>query len=276
MPINKDLSVMILVKAAPVLTSDLEETMCVAAMTLDSNPKWIRLHPVPFRDLDDESKFRKYQEVTVDVIRSSQDRRPESWVPIAGSIRLGQWIGTDMEWAERRARIDKLEERTTCDLIKRNKLGSGPETPSLGIVRTAGKPRLVITRREQIQIDDWKKRAEGIEARTSLFDDPKIRKNIYEMCPWRFRYSYNCLEDSCTGHIQTIVDWEAAVLWHKVKREYDWQRRMEQKFIDEIWAADRDTRLFIGNMNQHPRNFLILGVFWPPKTPYMHQKLFGK
>jgi len=33
MPLEQDLSVMILVKAAPVLTSQLQETMCVAAMT---------------------------------------------------------------------------------------------------------------------------------------------------------------------------------------------------------------------------------------------------
>ena len=60
---------MILVKAAPVLTSHLKESMCVAAMTLDDSPRWIRLHPVPFRDLDDDSKFRKYQAVSATAIR---------------------------------------------------------------------------------------------------------------------------------------------------------------------------------------------------------------
>ena len=73
---------MILVKAAPVLTSQLQESMCVAAMTLDDSPRWVRLHPVPFRDLGDDSKFRKYQEVTAQVIRPRSDRRPESWTPI--------------------------------------------------------------------------------------------------------------------------------------------------------------------------------------------------
>lgn len=52
---------MILVKAAPVLTSQLQETMCVAAMTLEEEPEWIRFHPVPFRDLADDSKLQKYQ-----------------------------------------------------------------------------------------------------------------------------------------------------------------------------------------------------------------------
>lgn len=67
---------MILVKAAPVLTSNFDETMCVAAMSLDDTPQWIRLHPVPFRDLADDSKFRKYQEITVRAIR--RPKQPEA------------------------------------------------------------------------------------------------------------------------------------------------------------------------------------------------------
>ena len=41
---------------------------------------------------------------------------------------------------------------------------------------------------------------------------------------------------------------------------------MRQKFVDELWAPDRDTVLFAGNMAQHPGSFLILGVFWPPSA----------
>jgi hypothetical protein len=65
---------MILVKAAPVLTSHLQESMCVAAMSLDGDPRWIRLHPVPFLDLDDDRTFRKYQEFTGTAIRPRSDR----------------------------------------------------------------------------------------------------------------------------------------------------------------------------------------------------------
>ena len=86
MPEPVETKAMILVKAAPVLTSELQESMCVAAMRLGPQPDWIRLHPVPFRDLADDTKFRKYQEVTVQAIRPRNDRRPESWTPIEGSI----------------------------------------------------------------------------------------------------------------------------------------------------------------------------------------------
>lgn len=265
---------MILVKAAPVLTSELNENMCVAAMRLGSDPEWIRLHPIPFRDLEDDSKFKKYQEIKVQVIKPRTDRRPESWTPIEGTIRLGQRIGTDKDWATRRARVASLQERTMCDLIELNRSGSGPDTPSLSVVRTTDTPELVITRREQEQIDLWNTRAEAIAARSSLFESSDNKRTVYRMCPWRFRYRYRCLESNCTGHLQTIIDWEAVALCRNINHFDDWQERMQQKFIDTLWAEDRDTVLFVGNMEQHPQSFLILGVFWPPKTSYMHQTLF--
>lgn len=96
------MEVLILVKAAPVLTRQLDETMCVAGIRLDTDPaEWIRLHPVPLRDLSDDSRFKKYEVVTVEVNRSRTDGRPESWSPVHGSIVRRETLGTDAGWAQR-------------------------------------------------------------------------------------------------------------------------------------------------------------------------------
>lgn len=261
-----ELRVMVLVKAAPVLTSELQESMCVAAMRLGPEPGWIRLHPVPFRDLADDSKFRKYQEITVRAVRPRRDRRPESWTPIEGSIQPGRILGPEHGWSERRERIASLGERTMCALIARNRSGSGPDTPSLAVVRTQEPPRLLISRRDDEQLDRWQERAKAIDAQLSLFDDDAARRPEFEIVPWRFRYSYRCLETGCRGHEQTIVDWEAVALWRNVRRQHNWQDLMRRKFVDELWAPDRETVLFVGNMEQHPWSFLVLGVFWPPRS----------
>lgn len=264
MPPEQPLSVMVLVKAAPVLTSRLQETMCVAAITLDGEPDWIRLHPVPFRDLADDSRFQKYQEVTVRAIRPSSDGRPESWKPIEGSIRPGQTIGTEHAWSTRRQRVAALGEYTMCDLIERNRSGSGPDTPSLGVVRTAEAPELLIDERDVKQLRTWRERAAAIAAQPSLFDDPDTTKPDFEVIRWRFRYSYRCLAPSCNGHQQTIVDWEAFALWRHVRDRADWRELMTRKFVDELWAPERDSVLFVGNQQRYPQGFLVLGVFWPP------------
>ena len=271
---EEELSVMILVKAAPVLTSQLQENMCVAAMRLGPSPEWIRLYPVPFRDLADDSKFQKYQEITVRAVRPKSDRRPESWTPIQGSIEMGPTIRTNLGWSTRHARVSKLAQHTMCDLIEWNRSGSSPQTPSLAVVHAAEPPDLLIDRRDQEQLDSWNKRAEAIFAQPSLFEDPDHRKPPYEVVPWRFRYSYRCLSPRCGGHKQTIIDWEAIALWRKIRYQENWKELMHDKFVKELWAADRDTVLFAGNMEQHPQSFLVLGVFWPPRTT-MQQSLLG-
>jgi len=262
---TEDLSVMILVKAAPVLTSSFEETMCVAAMTLGEDPEWIRLHPVPFRDLDIDSKFRKYQEIDVSVFRS-RDRRPESWTPVEDTIRLGRTIDTAHHWAERKHRVSRLERHNMCDLVEMNRSGSGPDTPSLAVVRPIGPPRLVITEREESQVSKWRDRAKAIASQRSLFDDPGVERKPLEIIPWRFQYSYRCAATSCNGHNQTIVDWEAAALYRNVRHHRNWQEKMQQKFVEEMWTSERDSVLFVGNMEQRPWNFLVLGIFWPPQS----------
>jgi hypothetical protein len=93
-PQAQTIGVFVLVKAAPVMTSDLDETVCVAGVRTDGGRhEWVRLHPVPFQDLADESKFAKYQTVSVSVIRHDTDRRPETWSPLHGSIVPGESVG---------------------------------------------------------------------------------------------------------------------------------------------------------------------------------------
>ena len=264
--------VMILAKAAPVLTSRLEESMCVAAVSLDVQPEWIRLHPVPFRDLTDETRFRKYQEVTVDVIRPRGDRRPESWVPLEGTLTPGATIGTDHSWSTRRQRLARLDRPTMCELVEMNKAGSGPSTRSLAVIRALEPPELKITMRDSEQLEKWQRLADAKAARRSLFDDPDTKKPDFEVVPWRFQYTYRCLAPACKSHSQTIVDWEAVALWRNVRHQSDWPEQMRRKFVDQLWADDRETELFVGNQEQHPPSFLVLGVFWPP-TALLQQSL---
>lgn len=160
-----------------------------------------------------------------------------------------------------------------CNLVEANRSGSGPGTPSLAVARTAGPPELLIDQRDAEQLENWRKRAEAIAAQPSLFDDPEAAKPAFEIIPWRFRYKYRCLSPDCRGeHRQTIVDWEAVALYRNVRNKPNWQNLMRQKFVDQLWAPDRDTVLFVGNVEQRPWNLLVLGVFWPPQQT-MQQSL---
>jgi len=261
-------TVTVIVKAAPVLTASLDETMCVAGARLtDDGVEWIRLHPVPFRDLATDARFAKYQEMEAELIRPRTDRRPESWRPLPGSIRLGRRLGTERAWADRRDLVSRLYQADMCDLVDANRTGSGPGTRSLAVVRPADPPELVITERGADQLAEWRRRAEGAKNRMSLFDDADTSKPDFEVVPWRFSYRYRCGREDCNSHTQTIVDWEVVALWRRVRSRPDWQELMRAKFEQQMWH-DRDAALFVGNQEQHPSSFLVLGVFWPPLAGY--------
>jgi hypothetical protein len=60
--------------------------------------------------------------------------------------------------------------------------------------------------------EDWRRRAAAAASTMSLFDDSDARRPDFEVVPWRFQYDFRCSAQRCTGHTQTIVDWEALAL----------------------------------------------------------------
>lgn len=153
-----------------------------------------------------------------------------------------------------------------CRLIEANKDGSGLGVPSLAVVRPMAPPKLEISERADEQLKKWRHLRDARGARRSLFDDPDVKKADFEIVPWRFRYGYKCADPNCDGHHQTIVDWEVLAYWRRVRHSQDWKEAMRKRFEDDLWSK-RDAVLYVGDQEQHPGAFLVLGVFWPPDGP---------
>jgi hypothetical protein len=122
-----------------------------------------------------------------------------------------------------------------------------------------GTPELIIEKADK----EWG----DIVRQLHMFEEPS---KPLEPIPFRFKYRYVCDDLPCKGHEQTIVDWEACELYRKLRdseeSEHAVRAKMEQKFVGELWGRERDSYLFVGNQLAHPRSFIVLGVFWPPKT----------
>ncbi len=56
--------VLITVKAYPEISTKHGETVCVAGIDADAG-SWVRLYPIPFRDLEAYRKFKKYSIIEV-------------------------------------------------------------------------------------------------------------------------------------------------------------------------------------------------------------------
>lgn len=118
------------------------EVSCTAGITEDG--EWIRLFPVPYRFMDPDKRFRKYQWITA-TVRKANDARPESFHPELDTIQTGEVLDTRDKWRKRKELVLPLKSHCLCCLkADRDRDGS----PTLGLF----KPRQI--RRLLIEADD--------------------------------------------------------------------------------------------------------------------------
>lgn len=253
-----------LVKAYPALSRQYGEVSCVAGIdvTNEANLRWVRLYPVPFRDLDDSSAFAKYQPIKVDAQTHSGDRRPETLRPNRDSIATdGLAIDSSDGWTKRRRFVEPLMASSMCDIRRRQK----SDGISLGIFRPRVIEKLVVETKDSST--DRQELAKALAAQSSLFGDADrtSEKKALEQIPYAFKYKFYCAEPGCKSHTMSITDWEIVTYFRRVRYAKDWEGAMRRRWLDQMCADDRDTALIVGNMHQHPDSFLVLGVWWPPK-----------
>lgn len=250
--------VLITVKAYPNPSSTYGETVCVAGVTKDEG--WIRLYPVPYRDLPDPHQFKKYQWVTLSLKKNRRDKRPESFRGDLGSIRLGEFLSTQGRsgWDIRKEILMPTVSASMCE-IQRLQRDSGK---SLGMFRPASVDDFIV---EDVP-GEWTGRKREALGQGMFWSRDKKR---LEKIPFTFLYRYHCADPGCKGHKQSILDWEIAELYRNVRRKHSDKEEIKalirRKFLDELCGEGKDTHFFVGNMAKRKQNFVVLGVFWPPK-----------
>lgn len=249
-------NVLVTVKAAPNPSTTHGETVCVAGVTREDG--WLRLHPVPFRDLPRDKQFQKYQWIALDLIKHRGDTRPESYRPDLATLVPGEIISSRNDWAERRKLMTPNVSTSMCE-IQRQQSENGK---SLGMFKPAEVLDLIIEDEDAT----WSHRKQEIIGQQFFFSD---RKKRLEKIPMRFLYKYRCNDPRCNGHTQSIVDWEISQLYRRLTRQHSDKERIKElirnKFFDELCGESKDTHFFVGNTAAWRNGFLVLGVFWPPR-----------
>jgi hypothetical protein len=95
-----------------------------------------------------------------------------------------------------------------------------------------------------------------------------------EKIPFDFKYHFRCNESECTGHHLTCFDWEMGVAYRNWRRRHgdNWQQVFRETFETKMMNKN-DTHFFVGNQHQAPTAWIIVGLFYPPKTAM--NDLFG-
>lgn len=256
---------LIVVRTYPTPAKKGIEVSCTAAIT--EGGEWLRLFPVPWRFLAQDERFRKYQWVEVSVVKAS-DHRPESYRLTSDPIKiLSPPLSTAHEWRERKNLILPL--RAHCLCCSRSECGAKGH-PTLGIFRPKIIERLVITP----ESPTWTAAQLAILGQKHLF--VQAPKNELEKVPYSFSYQFRCDDSACPGHTMICTDWEMGQSWRKWRDEYGdrWEEKFRQRYETDM-IEKYDTHFYVGTVHQHPNTWIIVGLFYPPRSA-QRPGLFGE
>ena len=267
--------IFITVKTYPTLSKKYDEIVCTAGILDDGS--WARIYPLPFRKLDYENRYRKYQWMEIQLEKNTSDFRPESYkiCDIAQVKLIGEPVGTTMGWAERK-RIVFDQNPIHTDLTglieqaQRNELSLATFKPEKII-------EVVVTETER----EWsKEKLTLLKAKAkqlSLFQtEEEVRRefSIVDKLPYKFFYRFR---DKKGREAKLIIeDWEIGMLyWNCLKNsggdEQKAVSKVKEKYFDLF--SKRDIYLFLGTTKQFhgwaKNPFVIIGVFYPPHEPQL-------
>jgi len=113
--------VLITVKTYPTFSTKYDELVCTAGIKEDGS--WVRIYPVPFRKLDYNKQYRKYDWIELELVKNKSDFRPETFRPrsIDTEIKIVDHVGTNDNWAIRKKIVLKKVHTNLSLLIKEAK-----------------------------------------------------------------------------------------------------------------------------------------------------------
>lgn len=270
--------VLITVKTYPTLSEKYDELVCTAGFREDGT--WIRIFPVPFRKLNYDSRYKKWQWIELDLVKNTSDYRTESYRPrdIDNEIKILEEIGTNHEWAHRK--------KVALGFVYNNMTELLADTKSKGTSLAVLKPTEVIDFIWEECDWEWSKaKMDAVlanQAQGSLFDieETKAIFKVVKKLSYKFSYVFKS-EDGITRTLM-IEDWELGMLyWNCLKdakgNETTACQKVKEKYLDWMYK-ERDLYFFLGTTKQFhnvaPNPYIIIGTFYPPQTDTQQLTLF--
>lgn len=265
---------LITVKTYPTLSRKHGETVCTAGIREDGS--WVRLYPVPFRRLDEEEQYRKFDWVELETRKSTSDHRPETRHPTdAKDIQPVDHLGTEEGWKERRKVLGKVQvHRHLQPLLD----GAKANTMSLALFKPA---RIIDFVWEECERDwDAAKVAamRDMASQGELFADEQWRQTFRLMPKLPYNFSYRFEDTDGKRSELQVLDWETGQLFHNCLRDARGDEavalaKVRQKYMDSFLKTD--LHFFLGTMKEFhgfsPNPWVIIGVLPIPHPPAVEQ-----
>ncbi len=267
--------VLITVKTYPTLSRKYGETVCTAGVRADGS--WMRIYPVPFRRLEEQEQYKKFDWIEADFIRSRSDIRPETHHPADPTKLLPSGhMGTEDNWRERRELL--LKRATVYEQLEPLFVGAKENRLSLAVFKPA-KIRGFIWEDDDREWDENKlAQMRNMNRQTELFAEESWRQAFKVIPKLPYAFSYQIEDVAGRKSTMQVLDWECGQLYWNCFRRYGEEsvalEKVKAKYLDEF--GKRDLHFFLGTTQQFhgfaPNPWIIVGVFAPP---HQHQLELG-
>jgi hypothetical protein len=210
----------ILIKAQPHRSSKYFETVCCAGVGRDG--KWRRQYPVPFRILNDDQQFKRWDWIEYEYTKSSSDTRKESQKVIPESLKVGGTV--------------KRSERAL--ILSRAIRSSFAEADSLGESLTLLRPsrlELVARQKSDAEISDEQQKHAALAAQMSFLDPTAAP---LKTCPMSFKVKWTDSDGKNRSH--ECDDWETSAAYNRFERMYgrvEALKILKEKYEDQYFKA---------------------------------------
>lgn len=248
-------------KTYPELSRKYAETVCTAGVRENGEP--IRLYPVPLRYLDGAGQYKLYDWIDAPISKSSIDSRPESYKVDAAKIRRIGHIEPDKGgWEQRAAYIfrDPSWQFASMSALLESQARSGQ---SIGIIAPGKVERVSVTFKPERARREYEDRMRDIQSQVNFFL-PEYKELGHR--PFEIRLHWRCQEacNVCTrkSHEMQVLDWGLMEL----ARKNEWDHNLAKARLEELALSGKyDFRLFLGNMKQYQKSFVIIGLWYPQR-----------
>ena len=257
--------ILITVKTYPTLSNKYGETVCTAGIREDGS--WVRLYPVPFRQLNKVQQYKKFDWIECRLWRNRNDPRPESFRPLDSAELIPvAHIDTANEWRERRQLI--LNKARVYKRLDELIAGAKDNHLSLAVF----KPTEILDFVWEVDDREWDadklRQIREKYKQMDMFEDNAWRETfqIIPKLPYNFSYRFKDANGR-TSKLQ-ILDWEIGALFWNCRKACNGDEeltleKVRAKYLDDFLT--KDLHFFMGTTQQFhfvsPNPWVVIGVF---------------
>jgi hypothetical protein len=264
---------LILAKTYPSPSAKYIETSCVAG--INSKGEVRRIYPVPFRVMEGESKFHKYQWINARIDKSPSDHRPESYKIDVGTLEPGEVIPTKQDWLGRKEWFEKIPEYNSISEL--NELYPA-KIETLVRIKPSYIVKFIIQPAKNPEwTEDEIAKLSADERQASLFEELTPQAPLFQLkkMPYDFYYEFATHHEGIEN-IQKlkVIDWEICQLFWTCFNSYGdkWEEKFRIKMDSEL--PSKDLSFFLGNQHRFRDQWLIISIFYPPMQSSAQGSLF--